>query len=284
MHVRDFLVVCKNSVVGRVERSETRHDINRWISLRSIHPTRALTCSRQLLPALLYLLHTWRYSVENVWNIISSCHLANSCNIRARPIKGIFPVLCLLFLCCCGNQPKLSRLPPDAVILAFGDSLTHGNGAGAEESYPAVLERLSGRKVINAGVSGEESAQGAERLPGLLDTYQPQLLILCHGGNDILRKKDEGQMEANLRRMIEMARAKNIEVVLLGVPRPGLFLSSAEVYRRIAESTGVVFIEDLIPDVLGDRGLKSDEVHPNSKGYRVMAENIYKVLQDTGAL
>lgn len=199
-------------------------------------------------------------------------------------IEKIFPVLCLIFLCCCGDHPSLSHLPDDAVVLAFGDSLTHGNGARAEESYPAVLERMSGRKVINAGVSGEESAQGVERLPGLLDKYNPQLLILCHGGNDILRKNDEAEMEANIRRMIEMAQAKNIEVVLLGVPKPGLFLSSADVYRKIAESTSVVFIEDLIPDVLGDRELKSDQVHPNSDGYRQMAEGIYKVLQNRGAL
>ena len=190
----------------------------------------------------------------------------------------------MLFLCCCGDQRELSPLPADGVILAFGNSLTHGNGARAEESYPAVLERLIGRKVINAGVSGEESAQGVERLPELLDQYNPQLLILCHGGNDILHKKGEAQMETNIRRMIEMAKIKNIEVVLLGVPRPGLFLSSADVYRRIADSTGVVFIEDLIPDVLGDRELKSDTVHPNKEGYRMMAEGIYKVLQDRGAI
>lgn len=196
----------------------------------------------------------------------------------------IFPVLCLIVLCGCGTQPELSSLPPDAVILAFGDSLTHGNGARAEESYPAVLQRLSGRTVINAGVSGEESAQGLERLPGLLDTHHPQLLILCHGGNDILHSKDVGQMEANVRSMIALTRAHHAEVVLLGVPKPGLFLSAAEVYARIAEDTGVVFIEDLIPDVLGDRALKSDSVHPNKDGYRVMAERIYKVLQDRGAL
>lgn len=200
--------------------------------------------------------------------------------MRAR----IFPVVCLIILCGCSAQPELSSLPADAVILAFGDSLTHGNGARAEESYPAVLQQLSGRTVINAGVSGEESAQGLERLPGLLETYHPRLLILCHGGNDILRKKDEARMEANVRQMIALARAQHAEVVLLGVPKPGLFLSAAEVYDRIAGDTGVVFIEDLVPDVLADRALKSDSVHPNRDGYRVMAEQIYKVLQDAGAI
>ena len=184
----------------------------------------------------------------------------------------------------CGDRPKLSPLSGDDVILAFGDSLTNGTGAGETESYPAVLAQLSGRKVINEGVPGEVSEEGLERLPGLLEEYHPRLLILCHGGNDFLRQLDANRMEANVRGMIKLAQDQNIPVVLLGVPRPGLFLSSAEVYKNIAEGTGVVFIEDLIPDILGDQALKSDTFHPNKEGYRIMAENIFKVLQDAGAL
>ena len=199
--------------------------------------------------------------------------------------RQIYIFCALLFLfSACSDEKVFAKLPADAVILAFGDSLTHGNGASAEESYPAVLSSLSGRQIINAGVSGEESAAGLERLPALLEKHQPKLMILCHGGNDILRKKDMGKMEANVREMISLAGTKNIPVVLLGVPRFGLFLSSADVYAKIAESSDVVFIEDLIADVLGDNGLKSDTVHPNKEGYRVMAENIYEVLQQAGAL
>ena len=190
----------------------------------------------------------------------------------------------LLLISGCSEELKLPRLSSDAVILAFGDSLTYGNGARDGESYPAVLAKLTGRIVINAGVSGEESSQGLERLPALLEKHRPQLLILCHGGNDILRKKDKNKMEANVRQMIRMAQIKNIPVVLLSVPKPGLFLSPAEVYGEIAESMGVVFIKDLIPEVLRNNALKSDTVHPNKEGYRVMAEHIYGVLQKVGAI
>ncbi len=133
-------------------------------------------------------------------------------------------------------------------------------------------------------MSGEESEQGLNRLPALLEKYQPKLLILCHGGNDILRKKDLGKVEANLRQMIQLARTQNIPVVLLGIPKPGLFLSSAEIYQEIADSTGVIFIEDLIADVLGDKSLKSDTVHPNKEGYRTMAEFIHSLMQSSGAI
>lgn len=103
-------------------------------------------------------------------------------------------------------------------------------------------------------------------------------------GNDLLRKKDINKMESNIRNMIQLAKDKNIPVVMLGVPKPGLFLSSFEVYKKIADSMKVVFIEDLIPDVLGDNGLKSDTVHPNKDGYRVMAETINSVLRESGAI
>ena len=197
--------------------------------------------------------------------------------------RFVFWILCL-FLVACSDKPELPPLASDDVILAFGDSLTHGTGAGAEESYPAVLAELSGRQVINEGVPGELSDEGLRRLPGVLEEYQPQLLILCHGGNDFLQQQDPAMMETNIRGMIRLAQDQNIPVVLLGVPRPGLFLAAAEVYKNIAESTGIVFIEDLIPDILKDKALKSDTVHPNTAGYRMMAEGVYKVLQDAGAL
>jgi acyl-CoA thioesterase I len=201
-------------------------------------------------------------------------------------MKKHFYIYCCIFfiLAGCSDEIALPKLSMDAVILAFGDSLTHGNGAAIEESYPAVLEKLSSRKVINAGISGEQTGPGLKRLPGLLEQHKPQLMILCHGGNDFLRKKDMGKLESNLRTMINLAELKDIPVMLLGVPKPGLFLSSADVYQKIAESSNVVFIEDLVADVLSDNSLKSDTVHPNKDGYRVMAETIYSVLKEKGAL
>jgi acyl-CoA thioesterase I len=198
--------------------------------------------------------------------------------------RYIVSLFILIVLAACGDTVELPRLGDDAVVLSFGDSLTSGTGAKQAESYPAILARLTGRKVVNAGIPGELSEQGLRRLPALLDEHQPDLLILCHGGNDILRKKDLNQMGINLRAMIQLARDRNIPVVLLGVPQPAIFMSSAEIYREVADSTGVVFIEDIIADVLGDSSLKSDPAHPNNQGYERIAEEIYTVLQDLGAV
>lgn len=193
-------------------------------------------------------------------------------------------VTCLLLYACGDSAPPLPGLSHDATILAFGDSLTYGTGATREESYPAILEQLIGRKVINAGIPGEVSSQGLQRLPDMLDKYRPQLLILCHGGNDILRKQDLKKMESNIKTMVRLAQDRGIAVILLGVPEFGLFLSSSPVYREIAQSTKVVFIEDLIPEILSDRDLKADAVHPNRNGYRKIAEWIHTLLQDAGSV
>lgn len=201
-------------------------------------------------------------------------------NIR----QTLYLLLLLCLTACSDSTPQIDPLADDAVILAFGDSLTHGTGASKGESYPAILESSINRKVINAGVPGELTMQGLKRLPELLDKYQPKLLILCHGGNDILHRENLAEAEANIRQMIALATNKNIPVILLGVPKPGIFLSSAKLYSSIAENTDVLFIQNLLPEILSDASMKSDTVHPNEKGYRVMALALADTLRDSGAL
>jgi lysophospholipase L1-like esterase len=193
-------------------------------------------------------------------------------------------ILLIFLTACSASQQQLAPLPDDAVILAFGDSITYGTGANKSESYPAVLEISVNRKVINAGVPGELSMQGLRRLPKLLDKYHPDLLILCHGGNDILQKEDLAEAEANIRQMIILANNRNIPVILLGVPKPGLFLKDAELYNSIAENTEVTFIPNLIAKILSDAAMKSDPVHPNNTGYSKMASVLAGTLKNSGAL
>ncbi len=188
-----------------------------------------------------------------------------------------------LLLAACSSQPQLPKLPPDAVILAFGDSLTYGSGAGRDESYPRVLSRLTGLEVINAGVPGEVTGQGVKRLPGLLDEHLPQMMILCHGGNDMLHKQELNLTVENLRSMIRMARERGISVLMLAVPKPGVFMNPPLFYEEIAIEMKVPIALEIVPDILSERSLKSDTIHPNRDGYRIMAEKIFQLMKDVEA-
>lgn len=200
-------------------------------------------------------------------------------------LRWLALVLAALALAACGgSKAKLEKLERNDVVLAFGDSLTFGTGARTEESYPAALEREIGIKIVNAGVPGETSAQGLERLPGVLEDVQPKLMILCHGGNDFLRRLDEAQAARNVRAMIMLARSKGVAVVLLATPKPGLPPAIPAFYGELAAELGVPYEEAVIRKVLLDNSLKSDMVHPNGKGYSRMAAALQKVLKKAGAI
>lgn len=204
-----------------------------------------------------------------------------------RPLHVLSVAALFIVLTACGESsaPRLPPLPPEGVVLALGDSLTYGTGAPRSASYPAVLAQLTGRRVVNAGVPGEESRGGRQRLPGLLQQYRPALLILAHGGNDLLRRKDRGVLRENLVAMIRAAQAAGTPVLLMGVPEPTLFLlEAASVYEAVARETGVPLEAEVLPDVLSDNRLKSDPIHPNAAGYRRIATALASFLREAGAL
>lgn len=203
--------------------------------------------------------------------------------MNRRRFCGAFAAL-LVPLGGCGDKPKLSRLPSDAVVLAFGDSLTFGTGAREEESYPAQLAALIGRTVVRSGVPGEVSATGLARLPAALEEHQPRLLLLCHGGNDFLQRRSKSAAAANVRAMIRLAKDRSVDVLLIGTPEPGITVSPPEFYQEIAQAFGIPYEGDVLGKVLKDSSLKSDQAHPNARGYRVIAERVADLLRKAGAV
>jgi len=184
----------------------------------------------------------------------------------------------------CSDDVKLPRLANNAVILAFGDSLTYGTGAEQTESYPVVLEQLIGRRVVNAGIPGEETGEGLSRLPQVLQKEKPALMIICHGGNDLLRLLNQQQAANNLRDMIRLAQKQGVAVVLITVPTPDMFLSPTHMYREIAKDLAVPLEDEIIFAVLADGSLRSDYIHPNAAGYRRIAEALATLLRESGAI
>lgn len=204
--------------------------------------------------------------------------------IKASLYTVLFLAAALLLPAACSKAPQLPLLAADAVILAFGDSITAGTGAGEAESYPAVLASLTGRKIINGGVPGEVSVAGVQRLPELLEREHPALLILCHGGNDLLARRDHQLIAGNLRTMIRIAGERGVPVLLVAVPSPDLSLKPPSLYEELSREFKIPIEQKGLARILGKGSLKSDYIHPNAAGYRQLAEAVAALLKKSGAL
>ena len=192
----------------------------------------------------------------------------------------------LLLLNGCGRKAARSALPRGSRVLALGDSLTAGFGASAGGDYPRRLADITGWQVINGGVSGDTSAQALARLPGLM-RQQPKLVIISIGGNDFLRKLPESTTRANIGKIIQTVQAANIPAVLVAIPHftvGALFgkLSDHPLYHEIAEQYRIPLLSGAWSEILGDKDLKSDQIHANAEGYRKFAELLKAFLEEQG--
>lgn len=188
----------------------------------------------------------------------------------------------LFLLSACGNnQPPLMPLQPNDVILAVGDSLTYGVGATPDASYPSVLARLTSHKVINAGVSGEESSETLQRINKLLDETSPKLVILCIGGNDIIRKRPYAVIKDNIKKIVLITRQHHAQVILLAVPKLGLSLTAPDFYQELGDDLKVVVDTTTLPELLSQSEYKSDYIHLNAKGYQALAEKVADIIKSS---
>jgi acyl-CoA thioesterase-1 len=178
------------------------------------------------------------------------------------------------------------------VILAFGDSLTEGYGLDKAQSYPSLLqERLQEKgynyRVVNAGISGDTSAGGANRISAALTDNNVRVMILELGANDMLRGQDLNNTRKNLAAIIERAQAKKIEVILAGMEAPTNF---GEDYQRafhnlfvdLAKQYKLKLIPFFLTNVAGKAELnQGDGIHPNVEGTKLVLDNVWQVLEPT---
>lgn len=191
-------------------------------------------------------------------------------------------------LAACGKQQRLTVIPPGSRVLAFGDSVTYGTGAGPGEDWPALLAQRTGWQIANAGIPGDTAEAAKTRLPAALGEHAPALVIIELGGNDFLRRRSDKAVKEDLRQMIEMVRRAGAQAVLVAVPEFSLLgvvarrPSDSPIYRELGKEEQVPVIEDVFSDILGRPELCADQIHPNAQGYQVMAASIHTALQKTG--
>ena len=196
---------------------------------------------------------------------------------------------CIAMVACGRKPPRAQAVPQGATVLALGDSLTSGVGASADTAYPAELARLTGWTVVNAGVSGNTSAQALERLPGLLQKHQPALVIVGIGGNDFLRRQSAATTRANILRICTEARTGGAQVLLVAVPELSLLaaagrLSDHPLYEEVASELKIPLHPKGWSGVLAQERLKSDQIHANAAGYAEFAQGLVGTLRQTGLL
>jgi len=176
------------------------------------------------------------------------------------------------------------------VILVFGDSLSAGYGIRVEQGWVSLLARKIsqtgyGFKVINASVSGETTAGGLGRLPHALDVQQPRIMILELGANDGLRSLPLADTRANLERIITLARARGITVLLLGMRMPPNYgerytTGFQDMYSALARTYKLALVPFLLDQVaLRPELMQADGLHPNELGQPLLLETVWPRLE-----
>ena len=218
--------------------------------------------------------------------VVSTNKLHFSMRYSSTCHAALYLSLLLFFACKPSSGPRMTPLAKGATVLAFGDSLTFGTGAASGQDYPTKLRQLSNLQVIGSGVPGEGSAAGVVRLKAVLAKERPALLILLHGGNDFLRHQNTADTKKNVRSMIELARSQGMQVLLIGVPQPTIGFSheAASLYAELASELAVPYEAQTLTDLLYDDHFKSDAVHLNAEGYGRLAQAIYRLLEESGAI
>jgi acyl-CoA thioesterase I len=175
-------------------------------------------------------------------------------------------------------------------IIAFGDSLTAGFGLTEKESYPYLLQQKLKSdgfdyEVVNAGVSGETSIGGLERVDWVLEQENVQILVLELGANDLLRGLPVARMKQNLSKIIEKAQAKKIQVLMCGMLAPPTMGAQYQrdfvaVFPDLASQYKVAFMPFILEGVaLNPKLNQADNVHPNADGEKIMTDNVYNALK-----
>ena len=198
--------------------------------------------------------------------------------------------LLLVTLAGCGRDKKTAQpVPPGSTVLALGDSLTFGTGASAETSYPTVLAGLTGWNVVNAGVSGDTSAQALARLPALLAEHQPKLVIVSIGGNDFLRKLPESDTRAHVHAICKQSLDAGAQVLLVAVPRATVAAALGQMtdhalYAEVAKDLKIPLQREAWGEVLAQPDLRADAVHANARGYAQFARSVQGTAAAVGLL
>ncbi len=187
---------------------------------------------------------------------------------------GIF--IALIFSAGCGRSNVLNLESRGENIICFGDSITRGLGVEVGESYPAYLAKMTNYPVINAGISSELSAEGLKRLSGDVLARHPLLVIIEFGGNDYMSPTTLGETIKNIEKMIKLIQAGGAMVAVVDISNIMFMGEYRQELERLSKKYQAIFIPRVLEDIVTNEKLKSDSIHPNAKGYKIIAYRVYR--------
>jgi acyl-CoA thioesterase-1 len=204
-------------------------------------------------------------------------------------IRRRCPVRLVLVVLWCALGTAAATAQPERVIVAFGDSLTAGQGVGPEQSYPALLAsklRTEGYsyRVVNAGVSGDTTAGGLRRVDWALKS-KPDIVLLELGVNDAFRGQELDRVRANLDALVTRFEAAGARVLLLGMRLPPNYGADyagrfEKIYAEVAERRKVALMPFFLDGVGAVARLNQpDGIHPTAEGYRIVVERLWPFLE-----
>lgn len=186
-------------------------------------------------------------------------------------------ILLVLFLIGC--SPRIANLDSDGkTIVCFGDSITKSFGADPGEDYPNVLSRKVDRPVINAGVVGDTTSDALQRIETDVLEHDPRMVIVMLGGNDFLKKVPKQETFRSMESIVDKIQDHGA-IAVIAVVKIG-FINDVytKEFKRIANEKGALFVPNIMKGILSNPQLKYDQIHPNSDGYRVIADRIHKAI------
>ncbi len=164
-------------------------------------------------------------------------------------------------------------------IICFGDSITFGYGVKPGEDYPSVLSKMIDMPVINAGLDGDTSITALKRIKTAVLEKKPFLVLVEFSGNDFLKDIPQEETVKNIREMVLKIQEEGSIVAIVDVSA-GLFLRDYRVkFSKLAQETGSIFVPAVLSGIITNPSMKSDFMHPNPEGYRIIAERIYRAIK-----
>jgi acyl-CoA thioesterase I len=176
----------------------------------------------------------------------------------------------------CAKQEIKNAGSTGATVICFGDSLTFGYGVSSGEDYPSRLSEMLNMPVVNSGIDGDSSVEALKRIQTDVLERSPLIVIIEFGGNDFLRKVPIEDTVNNIRQMTDMVQAKGAMVAIVDISSGMFFADYSRAFKKIACEKQAILIPSVLNGIITNPQMKSDFLHPNSEGYRIIAQRVYK--------